>query len=131
MQQLVSNDRYAIAVDTAKNRLYLTVKGYWLSPQDAPRYVEDLTTAAKRLRPQFAVLTDATTMRPHHEDVMPLHIAAQQALMAAGMSRVAEILPRAATRLQTRRLSNQSGMFKAEFDTHEEAEAWLDAQTAR
>ncbi|MGC9671196.1 hypothetical protein ACNTMW_32200 [Planosporangium sp. 12N6] len=124
------NDRYEVAVDTAKNRLYLVVKGYWSKPQEVPDYVDDLVSAAQRLRPAFTMVSDCTQMRPHHEDVMPVHLTAQQEVMKVGLARVAEVLPGAGTRLQARRMSNNTGMFKAEFDDRAEAEAWLDSELA-
>jgi len=126
MQELVVNERYEIGIEPNLNRLYLEVKGCWTAPEDVPRYVDDLSDAAKRLRPGFTVVTDCTTMRPHHSDVLPVHTAAQEALMHLGLSHVAEVVPMASIRLQTRRLSETTGMLKAEFGSLAEAEAWLD-----
>ncbi len=45
MKTIAKTAYYSIAVDTTKNRIYLTIIGFWKSPEIVPAYVEDMKKA--------------------------------------------------------------------------------------
>ena len=128
MIQITENDLYEIKVDDDKNRLYLAVKGFWKSPAQVPEYVADIKTAIDKLKPGFTILTDLRTMKPPTTDVGQLHVEAQKALVESGLSKTAEVVGQAILlEMQLKKYAQTSSMSKAEFESIEEAEAWLDS----
>lgn len=126
-ERLTSNDFYEIGVDSAKNRLYLTVKGYWKYRVDVSDYLKDLQAAVARLSTGFTIVTDVTRAKTSSEEAGELHIRAQEYIVQAGLSRTAEIHPESKiTCLALNRYARTSGMARAAFTSLEEAEAWLD-----
>lgn len=130
MSSSANTDFYSLEVDRPKNRLRLTIRGFWRGPEDVPSYVADIRAAAAQLRPGFTLVADATLMQPHAQTVIAVHEEAQRALVAAGLDRTAEIIPSAIAQLQARRIAAASGMKKQVFTSLADAEAWLDAGPA-
>lgn len=131
MKTVAQNDCYVISVDLAKNRAYLTLLGYWKSRADVPRYIDDWKDAVNELSRGFTVLSDTRRMKTPPQDVVQLHAQAQKALIAAGLSKTAELVGSdAIARLAVDRFSRESGMYKGTFDSWEEANAWLDKKEA-
>ena len=129
---IAENDYYVIAVDTAKNRAYLTLIGYWKSRAEIPKYVEDWKKALRELSKGFTVLTDVTKFKAPPQEVVVLHTEAQKVLMKGGLSKVAELVGRdAITKMAVDRFSRESGMYKGTFDNWREADEWLDKKEPR
>ena len=127
MKTIAKNDYYAILVDAAKNRLYLTLIGYWKSCSVVPNYIEDLKKATQELSRGYTILTDVIQMKPPPRDVITLHTEAQKVVMAAGLKKTAELVGQdVIAKMAVDRFSKESGMYKGTFDNKEEAEAWLD-----
>jgi hypothetical protein len=126
----VKNSKYEIRTDRSKNRLYLTIIGFWANPGEVSNYVSDLENATRDLRSGFTIVTDIGRMKPPPQDVMPLHEAAQKTLIKAGLSRTAEVSLDASKikKMTVDQISKKSGMVKEVFGTFEEAESWLDSQ---
>jgi hypothetical protein len=128
MIEIANNDLYEVRVDIDKNRLYLTVKGFWKSPAQAPEYIADLKAAAEKIKPGFTILTDLRTMKPPTTEVGQLHVEAQKNLVESGLSKTAEVVGSAILlEMQLKKYAQTSSMSKAEFESVEEAEAWLDS----
>lgn len=126
-ERLTGNDFYEIEVDSEKNRLYLTVKGYWRALTDVSNYLQDLQSAVDRLLRGFTIVTDVTQAKTSSEEAGVLHIKAQEYIVQAGLSRTAEIHPESKiTCMALNRYARTSGMDRAAFASLEEAEAWLD-----
>lgn len=130
MKEIAANDFYEISIDNRKNRLYLTVKGFWKELSQVPNYLVDLKKAGENLEPGFTIVTDLRTMKLPATTVASLHVQAQKLLVDLGLDRTAEVVGEAILlELQLKRYAEQSAMSKAEFNTKEEAEAWLDAKS--
>ncbi len=127
MKTIAQNDYYAILVNTTKNRLYLTLTGYWKSRTVVPNYIEDMKKATQQLSKDYTVLADVTQMKTPPKDVVNLHMEVQKMAIAAGLAKTAEIVGQdVITKMAIDRFSKESGMSKGTFDNKEEAEAWLD-----
>lgn len=123
---------YVIAVDPAKNRLYLTSKGFWASKDDVPNYLEDLTQALEKLEPGFDLLNDSTEVETTPEDVnMQVVFPAVKMLQAKQLNRTAQVVPTdLISNLNTELLLDDVRRKETklmQFDNVQEAERWLDA----
>jgi len=127
MKTIAKNEYYAILVDTTKNRLYLTLIGFWKSRSVVPNYIEDLKKATKELSRGYAILTDTTRMKAPPPEVVSLHTEAQKVVVAAGLKKTAEVVGQDVfAKMAVDHFSRESGMYKRTFDNKPEAEAWLD-----
>ena len=132
MKTIAQNDCYVIAVDPSKNRLYLTLIGYWKSRADVPKYIEDLKKATRELSKGYTILTDVTKMKAPPQDVVTLHTEAQKVVLAAGLSKTSELVGSDVfAKMAVDRFSRESGMYKGTFDNWREAEDWLDKKESR
>ena len=127
MKTIAKTAYYSIAVDKTKNRIYLTIVGFWKSPAVVPAYVEDMKKACQEISPGFTVLADVTRMITPPE-VAAVHERAQQVTLAAGLRKSAEILPKekALEKMALTKWSTKTGMVKNMFHAIADAEAWLD-----
>ncbi len=86
---------YQVKVDVSKNRMYVTLKGAWRSPEDTPHYVKDLTNSARMLKGRFTMLVNFSMLLPFTKEVWEkVHSPALKALMHYGLGRSSQILPR-------------------------------------
>jgi hypothetical protein len=127
LEMIASNGYYDVSVDVSKNRIYLTIKGYWQAKELVPNYLADVGNAAAMLKPGFTVLANLTRTVPPGREVGSLHLEAQKLLVERGLARSAEVLndlllinvasgyPAASQR--TRRIFYDAGF----------AEVWLDS----
>ncbi len=130
-EKIASNEFYEIEIDKDRNRIYLTVQGYWKSLMEVRSYLRDIRTAVAGLSAGFTIVTDLTQARTPSEETSELHIKAQAYLINAGLARTAEIHPESTvTRMALNRYAQTSGMSKGVFSTLEEAEAWLEKNPA-
>lgn len=127
MKNIVENQYYSIYVDQDKNRIYLTILGFWRALDLVPNYISDIAKATQSVSKGFTILTDLTQMKPPPQEVGGIHMKAQKALVDAGLSKTAELLPAdAIAQMAVDRYSRESGMEKGSFSSREEAEKWLD-----
>lgn len=126
--KIADNDFYSIEADGSKNRIYLTIKGFWQDINQIKGYLDDIKNAANSVNKGFTILSDLTTMKTPTQEIGELHVKAQQVLVDAGLSKTAEVHPASTvTQLSLKRFSEESGMQKGLFPTREEAEKWLDS----
>lgn len=130
MKQIAKNDQYELSVDVSKNRAYLTINGYWRNVEQVSGYISDWRRAVNYLSDGFTLLTDASTMKTHPQDVKELHKAAQELIINAGVRQVAEVLSDVIATAQLNAVSNDSKMPKKGFSSREEANAFLDSVSA-
>jgi hypothetical protein len=125
---VADTDYYVIAVDPAKNRIYLTLTGFWKNLTVVPHFLDDLQKALKDVSRGFTVLTDATKMKTPPPEVGALHEKGQKLLLEHGLKKTAEIVPpeKALEKMSLEKWSKKSGMLKAIFHEAIMAEAWLD-----
>jgi hypothetical protein len=78
------------------------------------------------LKQGFTLLTDASEMKTHPQDVRKLHEQAQAIILKAGVSKVAEVLKDDVAEMQLDAVAKTTQFPKKNFKTAEEAEKWLD-----
>jgi hypothetical protein len=122
-----TNQHYELAIDQAKNRAYITIIGFWRSPQAVATYVPDLEKALTQLRARFTLLTDLRSMKTHPKEVQQLHLQAQQLLLSKGLLQTAEVYESSFIQFQTGNLSKQSKMPLKQFTSIQQAEQYLDS----
>jgi len=124
---IADNKEYSLSVSTSKNRAYLRLIGFWRNAGVVPEYLNDWKKALSDLKPGFSILTDASEMKTHPQDVKMLHAEAQKLVLAAGLAKVAEIIKNDVTEYQLDSLAQSTNFPKRSFKTAEEAETWLDS----
>lgn len=122
------NTCYEVIYENSKNRIYLTVKGFWKSREAVTHFLNDLQKALRLVKPDFSLLTDMRTMLTHPQRLSSLHIEAHNLIKIAGLAKAAILVPtdRIAT-LQVEEINSKSAMASESFSSLAEAEAWLDA----
>lgn len=50
MKEIASNNFYSIKVDETKNRMYVTMEGFWKAVSQVPEYTDDMAKATKLLK---------------------------------------------------------------------------------
>ncbi|MBN1880661.1 MAG: hypothetical protein JW885_00695, partial [Deltaproteobacteria bacterium] len=122
------NEFYEIHIDRAKNRCYITFKGYWKSIDEVPDIVKDLTTFPKLLMPNFTTLTDIREFKTPAPTVMEAFIEAQKENSKHAYRKAARVVTQPLEKMAVERVWKGGGFEgqSALFNTIEEAEAWLD-----
>jgi len=127
MKVIAENEYYSIIVDEIKNRVYLTIVGFWEDMDVVPNFISDMTKASQSVSRGFTVLVDITQMKPPPKKVGEMHMKAQGIFLGAGLVKTAELLPaNVIAKMAVDRYSRESGMQKGSFSSREEAEKWLD-----
>ncbi len=126
-KQIASNSYYDITVDTEKNRIHLTIKGFWQTKNLVPHYIDDLGEAAGLLKPGFSLLADLTRMVPPTHEVCDLHCEAQKLLVKSGHARSAEIVKDFLLMNAVDDYSAAAKMTRRVFYDPGLAEIWLDS----
>ncbi len=126
-KMLTKTGVYTIYVSTKKNRLYITLLGFWLSPSVATNYVDDILKGIQFLRSPFTVLVDLRDMQTPGHLLKDLHIEAQKAFIEAGGTRSAEVIPeRISLELELDDYASDSLIVRKTFKSIKSAEIWLD-----
>ena len=120
------NKYYKIQISKEKNRAYLKIIGFWKNAEVVPDYLIDWTKATSALSKGFTLLTDASEMKTHPQEVRKLHEQAQAILLKAGVSKVAEILKDEVAEMQLDAVAKTTKFPKKNFRTVVDAEKWLD-----
>jgi uncharacterized protein (DUF2236 family) len=130
MKEVASNQYYTIYVDKPKNRVYLTIKGFWKDREAVADYLEDVRRATHdETGDRYTILTDVREMKTPPQEVAQLHIEAQKVCVDGGLWKTAELLEKnIAAQMTLKRYSDTSGMQKRSFGNKTEAEAWLDEE---
>lgn len=117
---------YKISIAPEKNRAYLKILGFWRNTEAVPDYLKDWNKAVSLLSKGFTLLTDASEMKTHPQDVRKLHEQAQAILLKGGVSKVAEVLKDDVAEMQLDAVAKTTQFPKKNFRTAEDAEKWLD-----
>ena len=120
---------YDISTDPAKNRIYLTLSGFWPDKSIVPDYINDISKSIQNVTPGFTILADMRAFKTATEEIMALQKQAGVIMIRAGIGRTAEIVPQE-MKIQQMALENNtkdSGMTRMTFHDVTEAEKWLDA----
>lgn len=129
-QVLYDNPHYRLAIDPAKNRLYITIIGFWRQKEDVADYIKELALSLDRLQPGFTLLTDLRAMKAHPLEVMEIHIQAQRLVVGQGLLQTAEVFNSSLVQFQTQKYSDKSSMKLKQFASIQEAELYLDEKQA-
>ena len=123
---IASNIGYSISVDVEVNRLYITLKGFWVDPSQTPDYVKHIKLAIEFLTSPFTALVDVRQMRTPGHLVKDMHVEAQRVTIAAGLVRTAEVFPAGISKeLELEGYSLVSNLSRRGFKSMEKAEEWL------
>jgi hypothetical protein len=122
------NRYYDIACDETKNRIYLTLYGFWKDVKVVPLYRTDWEKVMNRVQPGFTVLADATRMKTQPADVQALHESVQLMLQNKGLGLAAKIVSDDdMADLQCDSMLRNTGLPVAKFSSPEAAESWLNS----
>jgi hypothetical protein len=125
--KIAETDKYLIEIDKSKNRIYLTIKGFWKDVKDVPNYYSDWQRAMEEVTPGFTILMDAREMKTPTPEVAKLRVHAQKMVVDAGVRKMAELVPAGKTEQITLiRYAKESGMKTKSFENRDDSEAWLD-----
>jgi len=124
--KISENKHYTIYISTEKNRAYLKIIGFWRNPEVVPDYLPDWTKAVSKLKKGLTLLTDASEMKTHPQELRKLHEQAQALLLKAGVSKVAEIIKDDVAEMQLDSVAKTTQFPKKTFRSAEDAEKWLD-----
>jgi len=71
MQSIIIKDNkyYKIGVSPEKNRVYFKIIGFWKSVEIVPDYLNDWKKATSLLARGFTLVTDATEMKTHPQEI--------------------------------------------------------------
>ncbi|MBL0742773.1 hypothetical protein [Chryseolinea lacunae] len=117
---------YSISITPEKNRAYLKIVGFWRSPEVVPDYIADWNKAVSLLNKGFTLLTDASEMKTHPQEVRKLHEQAQAILLKNGVRKVAELVKDEVAEMQLDAVAKTTQFPKRNFRKAEDAERWLD-----
>ena len=126
-EEIAKNKYYELQVDTRKNRLYYTIKGYWQTASEVPENYDDFEKAVDKLTKGFDAVADLREMKPPPEDVANLHIRTQKLAVAKGLARTADIVDSSLVSIVIKRYDRESARFKKAVAAIEEGEKWLDS----
>lgn len=125
--EIAKTEKYVLAVDTTKNRIYYTMIGFWQKASDVPDYTKDWEKAIAKVKTGFTILTDITRCKTPHPSLKSMFEKTQRRLGEAGLKKTAELYPDdAIIEMSLDTIAKQSGMKKANFKDQKKAEAWLD-----
>ena len=127
LKSIASNSYYDIVVNPAKNRIQLTIKGFWQTKDLVPHYINDINEAISQLKPGFSVLVNLTRMVSPTHEVCALHCEAQKLLIKSGSARSAEIVKDSLLMNTVNGYSAELGMTRRAFYDPGFAEVWLDS----
>ena len=127
LKTIASNGYYDIAVDAAKNRIHLSIKGFWQTKDLVPYYINDINEAVSLLKPGFSILVNLTRMVSPTLEVSALHWEAQKLLIRSGGARSAEIVKDFLSMNMVEGYSAELGMPRRAFYDPGLAELWLDS----
>lgn len=126
IQTIAENKQYVLSADTDKNRAYLRIKGYWRNVDAVPDYLRDWKKTLALMKKGFTLLTDASEMKTHPQDVRKLHEEAQGLVMKAGIAKIAEVIQDDIAEMQLDSLAQATKFPKKNFRSVDDAEVWLD-----
>ena len=127
MECIARNHCYELCFHPAKNRVYLTITGFWNDPSVVPFYRTDWQKALTRVQPGFTVLADATRMKTHPASVQALHESIQRLLQGKGLRLSAKVEAHdEVADLQCDAMLRNTGLEVTKFTSRAEAEQWLD-----
>lgn len=124
---IAENPYYILSAAPDKNRAYLKIIGFWRNLEVVSSYLDDWKKTLASVKPGFTLLTDATEMKTHPQELRKLHEDAQKLVFDAGLSKVAEVVKNDITEYQLDSIAETTAFPKKTFKSLEDAEKWLDS----
>lgn len=118
---------FEVHINMAKNRLYITLKGF-MSDEEVRDAANEVIKNADKLRPGFDVVNDLSEMKVATQDGAKEIARAQHYLAGKGVNRVIRVVVNSVTKTQFNRTGKAAGYSK-DADTAssvEEADKMLD-----
>ncbi len=127
---IADNSCYDLSYDSEKNRIYLTIRGFWKALESVPHYLMDWQKVLKLKKPGFTVLVNMQDMLTHPQNMNSLHIQAQQLVLEQQVARIAHVIPSdKIAKLQVDSIASQTGIPVKDFGIYQDAEHWLEELT--
>jgi hypothetical protein len=120
---------YNLEYDAEKNRIYVTLFGFWESPEQLASAEAAWGKMLAATEPGFTVLVDVRKMVTPTPEVLEHFKKTQERVKRAGISRRAEVMSESViAKMATQKVSERSGIdvLSKQFTDPAEAEAWLD-----
>lgn len=123
---IAQNDDYVITYDPMKNRLYFDNLGFWNDVKIAEAFLADVQTALQHVQPGFTLLNDLRHSKIPARPVTERLKEVNDLLDEAQLRKFASLLPKTLIRSAEKRIMQEGIFEKAQFESPEEAEKWLD-----
>ena len=119
---------YEFKIDTVKNRLYITLDGFF-STEEIKQCSDETIGAVKKLKPGYDVITDISKFSPVGLDALKEIERVQEYFRTSGVRHGVRIVGKSVvTGMQFKRLGKSVGFRSTNFATLAEAEEFLDSQ---
>lgn len=130
MKEVISKTEfYEVAVDTAKNRIFFTLVGFWKNVDDVPNVYDDSMKAVDKLKSGYTILADLREFKTPTPEAIEVTKRVQVSLVKRGASKSAEVLDSKLVKFRMTESAESSGLTTikfGQFDNVAEATAWLD-----
>ncbi|MBT32847.1 MAG: hypothetical protein CMO01_24575 [Thalassobius sp.] len=95
MKTLVSQcSYYQLSVDEQKQRLYLSLKGYWNTQEVFDDFLKDVKKASSFLSEKFSCFTDYTSLKAlTQQQYLSYHSEVYNTLIKLGLDKSAQVMP--------------------------------------
>lgn len=121
---------FKVHADVARNRLYLTLSGFF-SAEESKQCGDETVAAIRKLKTGYDVITDISTFKPGTPEVAKDIERVQAHFKSSGARRGVRVVGgNAASSMQFARLASQAGFTSCNAATMAEAEKILDAEKA-
>ena len=125
MIKIASNEYYRIEIDTTKNRVFLTITGFW-QLSNVSNYIDHWRETVKFVKPGYTILLDTRQAITHPKEVMEMRQEAMRIAINAGLLKSAELTSKnIIAQFQLDTMSKNTAYPKQKFDNIEQAEQWL------
>jgi hypothetical protein len=119
---------FKVHADTGRNRLYLTLTGFFTA-EESKACGDQTVAATTKLKPGYDVITDISAFKPGTQEVAKDIERVQAHFKSTGARRGVRVVGgNAASSMQFSRLATQAGFTSCNAATMEEAEKILDAK---
>jgi hypothetical protein len=119
---------YEFKINQVKNRLYITMKGFF-QPDEMKRCADETIAAVKQLKPGYDVITDISHFSPVGSEALQEITRVQEYFRKSGVRHGVRVIgKRVLTKSQFQRLGKEAEYTPTEFVTLAEAESFLDSQ---
>ena len=113
-----------VKYDRERNTVIVEFEGN-VDAEQAKQFFADLEKVRPKPERDFTLLTDASEMRTHPQDIKNLHEEAQTILVKSGVVKIAEIVKDDIAEIQLNAMAKKTHLPKRNFKSLNDAEEWL------